>query len=244
MAMELKILGSSSSGNCYVLDNGNEALIIEAGIRFLDVKKALGFQLRKVQGCLITHQHNDHAKYIKNMADSGFYVLALPEVLTAKKVSGSRVIGIEQGKGYKFGNFKVVPFQAYHDVPCVGYLIDHPETGRIMFLTDSYMCEYVFPGLNHVLIECNYSDSKLIESINAGITLSSQRNRLLTSHMELDTCKEILKTNDLSNVSNVVLLHLSKDNGDEPRFISEVQKVTGKVVYVAKPGLTIHLDRL
>lgn len=43
MGMELRVLGSSSSGNCYILDNGNEALIIEAGIRFIDVKR-LGFQ--------------------------------------------------------------------------------------------------------------------------------------------------------------------------------------------------------
>lgn len=241
--MELKVLGSSSSGNCYILDNGNEALIIEAGIRFLDVKKALCFQLRKVAGCLITHQHNDHAKYMKSMADSGFHILALPDVLTAKGVNGSRVKALELGKGYKFGNFKVVAFPACHDVPCVGYLIDHPETGRILFLTDSCMCEYIFPGLNHVLIECNYSDRKLIESINAGHTLPFQRNRLLTSHMELETCKGILAANDLSNVSNVVLLHLSKDNGDEPVFISEIQKATGKVVYVAKPGLTIQMER-
>lgn len=44
MGMELRVLGSSSSGNCYILDNGNEALIIEAGIRFIDVKKGFGFQ--------------------------------------------------------------------------------------------------------------------------------------------------------------------------------------------------------
>ena len=37
--MVLKVLGSSSSGNSYILDDGNEALIIEAGIKLLDVKK-------------------------------------------------------------------------------------------------------------------------------------------------------------------------------------------------------------
>ena len=71
--MELKVLGSSSSGNCYILDNGNEALILEAGIRFADVKKALGYNIRKVAGCLITHRHNDHAKYIKNMVENGIH---------------------------------------------------------------------------------------------------------------------------------------------------------------------------
>lgn len=242
--MVLKVLGSSSSGNCYLLETESECLIIEVGISFLNIKKALDFKLRKVVGCIVTHAHNDHAKYIRAIADAGIYVLALPEVLTAKKVSGSRVKSLELGKGYKFGNFKVAPFPAMHDVPCVGYQIDHPACGRILFLTDSCMCEYTFSGLNHVLIECNYSDRKLIDNINAGITLASQRNRLLSSHMELETCKAVLTANDLSNVSNVVLLHLSKDNGDEPRFVSEIQQTTGKVVQVAKPGLTIHLDRL
>lgn len=172
--MKLIVLGSSSSGNCYILDNGNEALIIEAGIRFQEVKKALDFNLRKVVGCVVTHAHNDHAKYIKAMVDSGFHTLALREVWTAKGVWDSRSLVVKEGKGYKMGNFKVLPFPACHDVPCVGYLIDHPDMGKMVFLTDSCMCEYQFKGLNHVLIECNYSDKKLIEAITAGRTLPSQ----------------------------------------------------------------------
>lgn len=242
--MVLKVLGSSSQGNCYILENKNEALIIEAGVRFIEVKKALGFDIRKVSGCLITHQHNDHAKYIKAMVESGFPTLALEEVWTAKGVTGSRAYCIERGKGYRFGRFKVLPFDACHDVPCVGYLIDHPETGRIMFLTDSCMCEYVFPGLNQVMIECNYSDAKLVEAINAGRTLPSQRERLMTSHMELNTCKVFLCANDLTNVANIVLLHLSDNNSDEKNFVSEIERQTGKVVYAAHTGLEIELDRI
>lgn len=242
--MVLKVLGSSSQGNCYILENKNEALIIEAGVRFIEVKKALGFDIRKVSGCLITHQHNDHAKYIKAMVESGFPTLALEEVWNAKGVTGSRAYCIERGKGYRFGRFKVLPFDACHDVPCVGYLIDHPETGRIMFLTDSCMCEYVFPGLNQVMIECNYSDAKLVEAINAGRTLPSQRERLMTSHMELNTCKGFLCANDLTNVANIVLLHLSDNNSDEKNFVSEIERQTGKVVYAAHTGLEIELDRI
>ena len=39
--MELKVLGSSSAGNCYILDNGKEALILEAGIAFSESQKRL-----------------------------------------------------------------------------------------------------------------------------------------------------------------------------------------------------------
>lgn len=243
MGMELRVLGSSSSGNCYILDNGNEALIIEAGIRFIDVKKALGFNIRKVVGCLITHQHNDHAKYAKAMVDCGFHVLALPEVIESKELKGSRVKAIKVGSGYLLGGFRVIPFPAFHDVPCVGYFIKHPDCGSIMFLTDSCQSGYTFSGLNHILIECNYSDTKLIESINAGRVLPTQRNRLMVSHMELESCKQALKENDLSNVANIVLLHLSSNNSDEHLFVSEVQKLTGKAVYAAKPGLSITLNK-
>ncbi|MFK2309501.1 hypothetical protein ACIXNW_11975 [Bacteroides fragilis] len=60
--------------------------------------------------------------------------------------------------------------------------------------------------------------------------------------MELESCKQALKENDLSNVANIVLLHLSSNNSDEHLFVSEVQKLTGKAVYAAKPGLSITLN--
>lgn len=241
--MTITILGSSSSGNGYVLENGSEALIIEAGIHLKEVKKALKFNLRKVVGCLITHQHNDHSKYLKSMVGLGIPTLALKEVWEAKGVWDSRSVEIKPNQGYKFGNFKVMPFPTHHDVPCVGYLIDHPDTGRILFLTDSYMCEYRFSALNHVLIECNYSDIELSKAINDNRTLLFQKERLMASHMELSTCKEFLKANDLSNVENIVLLHLSENNSSEQRFIKEIQGATGKCVYAAKPGLRIQMKK-
>lgn len=241
--MVLKVLGSSSSGNCYILDNGREALIIEAGVGIMDVKKALGFDLLKVMGCLVTHRHNDHAKYIKSMVDCGFHTLALPDVWAAKGINDSRAIAIEPGKGYLFGGFKVLPYPAMHDVPCVGYLIEHEECGKIMFLTDSCQCESRFRNLSHVLIECNYSDLELRRAVSEGRTMRSQLDRLKISHLELGDCEEILSTTDLSRVSNIVLLHMSANNSNEDFFVSEIEKLTGKAVYAAKKGLTIDLTR-
>ena len=61
--MKLKVLGSGSSGNCYILENDNEALIIEAGLPFMKVKKALNFNVMKIKAVLITHIHSDHHFY-------------------------------------------------------------------------------------------------------------------------------------------------------------------------------------
>jgi phosphoribosyl 1,2-cyclic phosphodiesterase len=69
--MQLNILGSSSKGNCYILENDSEALIIECGVRIADIKKALCFSFQKVVGCLVTHEHGDHAKSINEMMTMG-----------------------------------------------------------------------------------------------------------------------------------------------------------------------------
>jgi len=55
--MKLHILGSSSKGNCYVLQNKKEALIIEAGINLAEVKKVLNFDISKIGGCVVSHSH-------------------------------------------------------------------------------------------------------------------------------------------------------------------------------------------
>ena len=55
--MKLRVLGSSSAGNCYILENNTEALIIEAGLPFMEAKKALDFNTKKIQGVVISHEH-------------------------------------------------------------------------------------------------------------------------------------------------------------------------------------------
>lgn len=55
--MKLKCLGSSSAGNCYLLEADNEVLILDCGIPIKDIKIGLGFDLRRVSGVLVTHSH-------------------------------------------------------------------------------------------------------------------------------------------------------------------------------------------
>jgi len=55
--MKLICIGSESLGNCYILDNGQEALVIEAGLRPVEVKKALKWNISNVRGVIISHEH-------------------------------------------------------------------------------------------------------------------------------------------------------------------------------------------
>ncbi len=237
--MEFKVLASSSKANGYLLHNEKEALVIEAGVSLLQVKKALDFQLQIIKGCIVTHRHKDHSRYVRQYADTGINIFGPEDMFTSPH---HRFCSIFPGKGYMIGSFQIIPFDVAHDVPCFGFLIDHQDTGRILFLTDTYLCEYTFPGLNHIIIEANYADDILEENIIRGIEHPSKRERLLTSHMEIKTTKAVLMAQDLSEVQNIVLTHLSDRNSDEARFVNEIVGAVGKPVFAAKYGLTINFD--
>lgn len=55
--MFLKCIASGSSGNSYVLISDKEILLIEAGVRLMEVKKYINFQVSKIVGCIISHEH-------------------------------------------------------------------------------------------------------------------------------------------------------------------------------------------
>ena len=150
---------------------------------------------------------------------------------------------MEAEKGYKLGGFKIIPFKVYHDVPTFGFLISHPETGSILFATDTFMLDYNFPGLSHVILEANYADDIVEENIISGKLFSGMRARLMETHMEIQTTKNILSEMDLTKVMNIVLIHLSSGNSDRARFITEIQRVSGKQVYAAQKGMEIDFNK-
>lgn len=243
--MELICLGSSSSGNCYILHSTlyDEDLVIEAGIPMSKVKKALNFKIGDIRGCAVSHRHNDHAKYIRDFLKCGIKVLALPDVFKSQDITNPFCKEIEPMHGYKAGGFKILPLPVVHDVPCVGFIIGHEEIGKLIFVTDTMMLEYKLPKLDHIMLEANYSDEILQYNIDNGIMPTSMRDRLLNSHMELQTAKDILQASDLSSVNEIILLHLSHKNSDDNLFRKEVQEISGKPVYIAKPGLKLSLNK-
>jgi phosphoribosyl 1,2-cyclic phosphodiesterase len=243
--MKLKVLGSNSAGNCYILENDKEALIVEAGIDFRNVKKALGFNLSKVSGAIITHQHGDHSKYVASLVNNGIATLALEDVFSSHDVSDSHFAkSATLNKCYKIGDFFVTPFPVSHDVPCVGYLIRHSDFGKLLFVTDTMMLNYTFAGLTQIMIETNYADDILDRRLADDDITLLQRNRVIESHMSLETAKDILKNNDLSSVDNIILIHLSNGSSDEARFIREVTELTGKRVFAADKGLEVELSTM
>ena len=79
--MILLCLGSGSQqGNCYLLDSGNEVLILDAGIPIKQIKKGLNWDISKVVGVCVTHAHIDHAKAVKDFENMGIPVFSYKDM--------------------------------------------------------------------------------------------------------------------------------------------------------------------
>jgi phosphoribosyl 1,2-cyclic phosphodiesterase len=236
--MICRVLGSSSSGNCYIIENEQSILIIEAGIPLKDVLPVIDFNVSKIIGVLSSHIHGDHSRYIPDYLFRSIPVYG-PEEVT--KVYKTKIV--QHKKTFQLGNFRIMPFELKHDAQCLGFLIQHPKMGKLLFATDTYYVPYKFKGLNHILIELNYSKDIINDNVSKGYVPLIQYKRVLSSHMELETAKKMLKANDLSQVTNILLMHLSDKNSDAKLFKKEIESVTGRPVYIADKELEISLNK-
>jgi phosphoribosyl 1,2-cyclic phosphodiesterase len=232
--IRFRSIASSSAGNCYHVTDGRTELLIEAGIRFADIRKALDFRVSRLAGVLISHEHMDHSRAAADLAKAGVNVYVSAGTAAARGLSGHRIKVIEPKRQFEVGTWMIMPFDVEHDAEQpLGFLLANQTGEKMVFITDSYYCRYTFSGLTHIAVECNYSLRLLDENIAAGRVHPAMRPRLLRSHFSLENVLDFLRANDLSKVQEIHLLHLSDNNSDEVFFRRRVQEVTGKPVYVA-----------
>ncbi len=228
-------MASGSRGNCYLVSDGVTPLLLECGLPIKQVRQGLGFGLTEVAACLVTHEHQDHSKAIRDVLRMGVYVYTSPGTIEALGPDNHRLRAVKSKDTFKVGTWTIRAFETQHDaVEPLGFLLHSQASNeRLLYATDTYYIRYKFPGLTHIMVECNYAKDILYENVKRGAVPEVFKNRLLTSHFSLENVKEFLKANDLSRVQEIWLLHLSDSNSDAERFKREVMEITGKPVYIA-----------
>ena len=229
--MKLKCLGSSSAGNCYLLtSNSGETLILDCGIPIKEIKKGLDWNIKGIMGVLCTHKHLDHSKSLNDFKSMGIPILA-------PYLGDSR-------KSMNMGEFTVKPFDLTtidgswthtnangEPCPIYGFLITHPEMGRMLYITDCELIKWKFKDINHILLGVNY-DKDLVDRDNTG-----KANHVFRGHLSIDTACDFVKANHSDNLQNVIMCHLSSENADSDSFIEKMKKVAGNAnVDVAAAG--------
>jgi len=230
--MNLKVLSSGSSGNCYLLENETECLVIEAGLPLMEVKKALNFNIKKIVGVVVSHIHKDHSGYISEFERIGVPVFKPYEGMKSVQMPNSRFIIQAFPLVHSTFNMKTGEME---DCPCYGFHIQHEDIGTLVYASDTEYIKWKFANVNHFLIECNY-DMKYVDK-----SLPNYEH-ILSGHLSLDTCKEFLRVNNSTSLRNVVLCHLSSLNSDSNEFREEISKVVDCDVKIAKKGLIVDLD--
>ncbi|MGM0882553.1 MAG: MBL fold metallo-hydrolase [Bacillota bacterium] len=227
-------LGSSSAGNAYHITDGVTALLLEAGLQFKTIQRSMNYRTSELAGCLITHDHGDHVKGAKDVMKAGIELYCSAGTAGAAGLTGHRVNIVEAHKRLSIGSWTILPFDVQHDVAePLGFLLANQSGDKLLFATDTYYIRYKFSGLTHLLIECNYSMDILDDNITAGRVPPAMRSRLIRSHFSLENMKEFIRANDMSRVQEIWLIHLSDTNSNEVLFKQEIQKLTGRPVYVA-----------
>lgn len=243
--MNLKVLSSGSIGNCYILESDKgEILIIDAGVSFSEIQKAINFQYKNVIGCLVSHEHGDHAKSVDKLVKYGVQIYTSSECAESVGIEKTSYFNkLEHNHFYRLdGKFEVIPFNLTHDVPTFGFVIMHPECGQIVFATDTSTLNYIFPETNHFLVESNFCMYKIADLEMSGKANEYVVERVKRSHLSIQKCLKFLEKNDLSNTHSITLIHLSDSNSDQYKFRNDVIELTGKPTYIAEKGLEINLN--
>lgn len=174
--MNINILGSSSSGNCTIIDN---CLMIDFGLN----KTQLLPYLNKVNYIICTHRHGDH--YNKSIIT--WLKKNRPELFNFGLILNkdcAELAGINYTPMNKFieintvnGIYELYLFPVKHDVECQGISIYKKETNELLiYATDlsilpdnSYIQEilnkYNRQDFDYILLEANYDKDILLEAM-------------------------------------------------------------------------------
>lgn len=226
--MKLSCIGSSSKGNAYALESTNEILLLESGCPIKDVKKAINWQIGKVIGCVVSHQHGDHIGKIRDYCNIGFPIYTNDETAEfIETVYGEKVLSMPEFQIRSLGGFTVQPFYIPHNgVPNFGYLVEHDEMGKLLFMTDMEYCRYDFStlGINHIMMEANY-DMELVDR-----SIPNYEHKLM-GHCSIQTACGIIRANRTPELRTVTLCHLGAFS-DEEDFKRQALEAAGSGVSV------------
>jgi len=216
MTFHIDVIGSSSKGNSFLVSNKNTSILLDAGMSFQKIQKACGYNMSDIDACLITHEHKDHTRSLKKIADSAVDCYMTHGTINELKLMGHRIKSMAHGKPVEIKPGIIAEsFPVTHDAadPC-GFLIqDYNEDKKfkLLYATDTGLTPEVYPDLTHIIIECNYIDSMLYDSdfINA--------ERVKSTHLGLRQLLVWLKNivaMGAESLEEVILCHISSHHCD------------------------------
>jgi phosphoribosyl 1,2-cyclic phosphodiesterase len=203
--------------------------LLDAGIPYKELQVKSKFKVNEVSACLVSHEHGDHARAVKELLKGAIDVYALPDTLSALGVAEHhRAHDVEPLKTYTINTFEIMPVTMHHDVPCVGYMVYSKSSGeRLLFATDTYKITINPQAIDYLIVEVNYQKEIVNKLVNEGKMEASIRARLLFSHYELSKAIKWLNKIDKSRLKRIYVAHLSGGHSDAEKIKNAIIGETG-----------------
>lgn len=229
--MKFHPIHSSSEGNLYIVEAENgKRLLLECGLSWKKIKKAVGYRIDNIKACLASHGHFDHCKSIETIIEAGINVYASKETLQKFGLYGHRLANelINMEAIFISDTFAILPFETHHDCEgSFGFIIRELETDEsLLFATDTAYIEPRFTlPFSIIAIEASYQSDILDWCVEEKRIDQTQALRLRGSHMERSVALNYLREKcNLSMCREVHLLHCSKRALDKDSAIKEFKE--------------------
>jgi len=167
--MRCASLISGSKANTFYIENDQDALLIDAGLSLPKIEsrlKNLNVNHEKLKGILLTHEHEDHIRYLKRVSSA----FRLPVYLTKESYQKSGITlrdyhFIKDGDDLNFGSINVNAFKVLHDaVMCLGFVFT-ANSKKLFYASDIGSYDDIIlekaENAEFIGIEANYEPSML-----------------------------------------------------------------------------------
>lgn len=218
-------LYSGSSGNCILVGDGNNHLLIDVGMSGKKIEEALNnnnLSTKDISAILITHEHSDHIKGIGVIARRYGIPIYLTQGTKAAidsyecygKIDESLYNIISADTEFDVFGMRVKPIRISHDVnEPVAYRIYNGDRSVAVMTDLGVYDEYIvdsIKGVDGVLLESNHD----VKMLQAGPYSYPLKMRILSDkgHLSNENSGKLLSKILHDEMQFVMLGHLSAEN--------------------------------
>ncbi|HZX21714.1 MAG TPA: MBL fold metallo-hydrolase [Clostridia bacterium] len=244
-------LASGSSGNCHLINDGENSILIDAGLSGKQIEnrlKKIDIDPRSLTAILVSHEHSDHIcgvgvlsrRYnIPIYANKGTWDGMSTRI---GEIRENNIKCFDSTEDFNIEDFNIRPYDISHDAnEPVGFCIRKDKV-KISIATDlGYIDENIIEQIGDsdlVVLESNHD----VEMLKVGRYSYYLKRRILSNigHLSNEAAGNAIVDLVNKNVRNVLLAHLSKENNFPELAVATVKNILdGRKIVI---GEDIHLD--
>lgn len=242
MSLYTASINSGSNGNCYYISNGQDAVLIDAGLSCRETEqrmKKMGLNITKLRAIFITHEHRDHVKGAQLLSSK----YKIPVYLNHKTHYASHLKfkpelyrRIEHEEAVDVNGMTVTGFSKIHDaIDPYSFVVKHEDITVGVFTDIGAACDNLrkYMGQCHAAyLESNY-DADMLEKGRYPAVLKD-RIRGGLGHLSNKEALDFFLAHKHEHLSHLFLSHLSRDNNNPELALQLFRQHAGDVqVHVA-----------